>query len=331
MKIIQIDNLTFMPVVLAPMAGITDIPFRKLVKNYGAGFTVSEMIASRAVIAQTKDSLQKSVIPSFEDIPVVQISGYDPYVTAEAARIVEGLGAKIIDLNFGCPVKKVVGGNSGAALMKDEKLARSIMKCVVDSVRVPVTVKMRLGWDENNKNGETIAKIAQDVGIKMLTVHGRTRKQMYSGQADWAAIRRVKEQVQIPVLANGDIKSIDDAKRCLDISGADGLMIGRAACSQPWLIGNIIFEYTRTRIREGGGCKFEMILAHYNDIIEHYGEERGVKLARKYVGWYTTGMLNSAKFRMQFNFLTSKKAAIESMYAYFASSPEAVPASKICS
>lgn len=220
MKDIRIGSLKFIPVVLAPMAGVTDMPFRKLVKSYGAGFTVSEMIASRAMIAQTKDSLQKSAIPPFEDIPVVQLAGYAPDVTAEAAKIVAGIGAKIIDLNFGCPVKKVVGGNSGAALMKDEKLAGDIMKRVVEAVQVPVTVKMRLGWDENNKNAVAIAKIAQDAGIKMLTVHGRTRKQMYSGQADWLAIRTVKEAVNIPVLANGDVNSVESAAKCLAISNA---------------------------------------------------------------------------------------------------------------
>lgn len=301
------------------MAGVTDMPFRKLVKSYGAGFTVSEMIASRAMIAQTKDSLKKAAIPAFEEIPVVQLAGYDPYVTADAANIVENLGAKIIDLNFGCPVKKVVGGNSGAALMKDEKLARNIMKAVVNSVKIPVTVKMRLGWDEDNKNAGTIAEIAQETGVKMLTIHGRTRKQMYSGCADWNAIKDIKKRVRIPILANGDIKSVDDAIKCLDMSEADGVMIGRGACTQPWLLGNVINHviHGKALFAPSLSERRDMIIAHYNEIIECYGEAVGIKLARKYIGWHTAGLYNSAIFRAKFNFLESKSDALDCISNYF--------------
>jgi tRNA-dihydrouridine synthase B len=319
MKTIKIDNLSIPQVILAPMAGVTDTPFRELVKSYGPCLTVSEMISSQAMVRGTRDSAKRAHMPQAENIPIVQIAGCDPDITAEAAKIAESLGARMIDLNFGCPVKKVVGGNAGSALMKDETLAGSILHRVARAVKVPVTVKMRLGWDEHNKNAPRLAKIAQESGIRMITVHGRTRNQMFNGRADWHNIRLVKDAVKIPVIANGDIKSIQDAKACLETSGADGLMIGRAACSQPWLPAQVLQYLNGDTPMPAPNlhARLDMILAHYKSILEYHGEERGNQLARKYIGWHTSGLHGSAKFRMEFNKATSSNAALNSMREYF--------------
>ena len=298
---IQIEN----NVLLAPMSGVTDLPFRRLVKSFGASLVISEMIASRAMIMQTKDSLKKCQKDDSHYPMAVQLAGCDPQVMAEAAKLNEDLGADIIDINFGCPVKKVVNGFAGSALMKDEDLATKIMEAVVGAVKIPVTMKMRLGWNYENLNSPSLAKKAENAGIKMLTIHGRTRCQMYNGSANWELIRNVKDVVKIPVIANGDIKNADDAKKAMELSGADGIMIGRACYGKPWLIDQISCELN------GGVFKSEptivekkqIILAHFNEMIEHYGEQVAIPLARKHIGWYSSGLRNGAEFRARVNTL----------------------------
>lgn len=312
---IKINN----PVILAPMSGVTDMPFRKLVKKLGAGLVVSEMIASRAMIIETKQSLQKAAISEFEDNTSVQLAGCDPEIMAEAAKLNEDRGAKIIDINFGCPVKKVVGGNAGSALMKDETHAAKILKATVNAVSIPVTLKMRTGWDERNKNAPRLAKIAEELGIRMLTIHGRTRCQFYSGIADWKFVRSVKESVNIPVIVNGDIKTSIDATKALDESKANGVMIGRGAYGKPWLI-NQISEYIRTGTQPKAPLlekQLIIILEHYDDMIDHYGEETGVKMARKHIGWYSNGLTNSAEFRAKINMISEAKHARDLIIEFY--------------
>ena len=301
---IKIGNLTLENnVLLAPMSGVTDLPFRKLVKNFGASLVISEMIASRAMIMQTKDSLKKCQKDNSHYPMSVQLAGCDPQVMAEAAKLNEDLGADIIDINFGCPVKKVINGFAGSALMKDEPLATKIMEAVVKAVKIPVTMKMRLGWDYDKLNSPQLAKIAEDVGIQMLTVHGRTRTQMYNGVANWELIGNVKDVVKIPVIANGDIKTVDDAKKALELSGANGVMIGRACYGKPWLINQISHQlennvdYQIPNIVE----QKLIVLNHFDEMIEHYGEQVAIPLARKHIGWYSSGLRNGAEFRAKIN------------------------------
>ena len=286
------DQTLAPPVFLAPLAGITDLPFRNLVSRFGAGLVVSEMIASQDMLNAKPGVREKAELGFGIENTAVQLAGRDAHWLAEAARIVEANGARIIDINMGCPAKKVTSasgaGACGSALLKDLDHALSLIVAVVQAVKLPVTLKTRLGWDDTCLNAPELAQRAEAAGIQMITIHGRTRCQFYKGHADWAAIAAVTKAVTIPVIANGDITDSDTARRALDLSGAQGVMIGRGAQGRPWQLAQVAHDLFEAPVPEvpQGAALADLVAAHYEDMLGFYGAELGLRVARKHLGWY---------------------------------------------
>ena len=305
--------------VVAPMAGVTDRPFRMLCKKLGAGLAVSEMVTSNSLLYGRETTLRRANHEGEVEPISVQIAGADPKMMAEAAIHNVKHGAQIIDINMGCPAKKICNVMAGSALLRDEPLVSQILKAVVKAVDVPVTLKIRTGWDKQNRNAIAVAKMAQDIGVQALAMHGRTRACMYTGDAEYDTIAAVREVLEIPLIANGDITTPEKAKYVLDYTGADAVMIGRAAQGRPWIFREIE-HYLQTGEHMPAPEVEEIrsvMLEHLHDLYEFYGELTGMRVARKHISWYTKGLKDSAQFRHQMNQLQSIPEQLAAIEAFF--------------